>query len=199
MNYLYQKGNHDRVFVLLHGTGGHKEDLIDLAKYMDENAHIIALEGDVDEGGVKRFFKRKAPGVFNIQDLDQRRDKLFDFLDTLADKHALKRDEFVALGYSNGANMILSILYAYQNPFKAIFLHHPMLSYEDRTMCLQKGLKVFIGAGENDPICSKVMTKTVFKDLQTKEADVTIFWHQQFHQISRDEIEAARRFYLKKV
>lgn len=199
MEYQYYAGSNQSVFVLLHGTGGSHKDLLDLARYIDKDAHIIALIGDVDEGGMKRFFKRKAPGVFDIDDLNYRRDKLYEFLDTLAKKHALKRDKFVAIGYSNGANLILSMLYAYKNPFKAIFLHHPMQPYDDQKLLLQKNLKVFVGAGLNDPICDAAMTKAIFSDIQTYEADIEIFWHHQYHQISREEIEAAKRFYLKKV
>ncbi len=199
MEYLYKKGTSNKVLLLIHGTGGTKEDLLPIATYLDSKAHIIALEGDVDEGGMKRFFKRKAPGVFDVDDLDQRSDKLLLFLDEQANKHQLSRDEFIAIGYSNGANIILSTLYKSQNPFKAMFLHHPMLPYQDRKMNTQMNLKVFVGAGKNDPICPAEMTEQIIDEILLTKADVESFWHHQYHQITNEEIEAAKLFYESKL
>ncbi|WP_343089476.1 hypothetical protein, partial [Methanocalculus natronophilus] len=85
-------------FVLFHGTGGSKEDLIPLAKMIDEKANILSFEGDVDEGGMKRFFKRKAPGVFDEEDLVQRTHQLKSTLDDIIEVKNLDKHHLIGLG-----------------------------------------------------------------------------------------------------
>ncbi len=197
LDYKFEDNKSETTFVLFHGTGGSKEDLIPLAKMIDESANILSFEGDVDEGGMKRFFKRKAPGVFDEDDLIERTHQLKNTLEKIINAKNLNKNHLVGLGYSNGANILGSLLYHYESPFKQIFLHHPMMPYKNKTPLNQKGLKAFIGAGKNDPICPTEETFGVAKALRNQEVIVDIHWHESGHQLTQSELDAAKAYYVK--
>ncbi len=59
MEYIIKKGVEDApVFILLHGTGGTEESLLDVGKVLDEEATLIGIRGNILEGGYPRYFKR---------------------------------------------------------------------------------------------------------------------------------------------
>lgn len=195
MNYTFNENKGARTLLLFHGTGGSPSDLIPLAKQLDHTANIIAFEGDVNERGLKRFFKRRAPGVFDLDDLRTRSKNIKKIIDDVVDKHELDDSKLVAIGYSNGANLITSTLFSSQNLFEAVFLHHPMLPYEGEAMLKQEGLHAFISAGVNDPICPPNHTETIESLLKNASASPVVFWHEAGHTLTHEEVEAAKQFY----
>jgi len=197
MEYDFIAGKNARTLVLLHGTGGTKEDLVPLARYIDKEANILALQGDVEEEGMKRFFRRIKPGVFDEADVKTRSANLLEFLDETIQKHDLGDTKLIGLGYSNGANLLTALLYEKKHPFSALFLHHPMVPYKNGAPSEQDGLPIFIGAGKNDPICTSEQSMTLAKLLNHNGCDVDIHWHDNGHQLSQGELDAAKAFYHK--
>src|SRR5215510_12620970 len=61
--------------LLLHGTGGDEDDLVPLGRSLLPGAGLLSPRGKVMEGGAPRFFRRLAPGVFDLQDLALRTDE----------------------------------------------------------------------------------------------------------------------------
>ena len=59
------------LLLLLHGTGGDENDLLDLGRAVLPGAHLISPRGDVSENGAPRFFRRVALGVYDIADLER--------------------------------------------------------------------------------------------------------------------------------
>ena len=51
--------------LLLHGTGGNEDDLVPIGEMIDPAAAILSPRGKVSEGGMPRFFRRLAEGVFD--------------------------------------------------------------------------------------------------------------------------------------
>ncbi len=51
--------------LLLHGTGGDENDLLPLGKTVAPGAALLSPRGKVLEGGMPRFFRRLAEGVFD--------------------------------------------------------------------------------------------------------------------------------------
>jgi predicted esterase len=70
--------------LLLHGTGGDERDLLPLVPLLSPNAGALSPRGNVDEQGMPRFFRRLAPGVFDMEDLARRTDELRAFIDSAA-------------------------------------------------------------------------------------------------------------------
>lgn len=184
-----------RVLLLLHGTGGTEEDLLPLANLIDPNAAVLSVRGNVSENGMPRFFRRIREGVFDEEDLVNRTNELNQFLDEAASHYGFDRGEVVAVGYSNGANIAGSLLFHFQQSLKGAMLFHPMVPRRGINLPSQDGLPVFIGAGENDPICPAEETIDLKQLLESAGAKVTDHWERMGHRLTEEEVKAGARWY----
>ncbi|MBU5213795.1 alpha/beta hydrolase [Heyndrickxia oleronia] len=200
MKHFFQKGKDPSrpTLLLLHGTGGNESDLLPVAGRVDDQASVLSVRGNVLENGMPRFFRRLAEGVFDEEDLIFRTKELKDFLDDSAEKYQFKRNNVIAIGYSNGANIAASLLFHYQNALKGAILHHPMVPRKGIDLPNLSGKSVFIAAGTNDPICSPLESAELQSLLQNANADVELHWENRGHQLTIDEVEAAAQWYKQK-
>ncbi|MFB1097365.1 alpha/beta hydrolase [Terribacillus sp. JSM ZJ617] len=198
MKHFYHKGKDSTkpTFLLLHGTGGNELDLLPLAGRIDGDASVLSVRGNVLENGMPRFFRRLAEGIFDVEDLVYRTEELNKFLDEAAAEYDFDRDNVIAIGYSNGANIAASLLFHYQNSLKGAILHHPMVPRRGIELPDLTGKKVFITAGTNDPICPPAESTELVKLLEEAHADVQLHWENNGHQLTNTEVEAAREWYV---
>ncbi|MGF7031009.1 phospholipase/carboxylesterase [Paenibacillus mucilaginosus] len=183
------------VLVLFHGTGGTERDLIPLARLISPESAILSLRGNVLENGMPRFFRRLAEGVFDEADLVFRTKEVQDFLDHAAEEYGLPRTRFVAVGYSNGANLAGSLLFHFRGSFSGAILHHPMVPLRGTTLPDLSGVPVFIGAGRNDPISPARETEELQSLLAGAGADVSVHWTYYGHGLSDGEAAAAKDWF----
>ncbi|OIK17198.1 carboxylesterase [Bacillus sp. MUM 116] len=197
MKHIFNKGQDPKkpTFLLLHGTGGNELDLLPLAGRIDEEASVLSVRGNVLENGMPRFFRRLAEGVFDIEDLIFRTKELNEFLDEAAEKYGFDRNNIIAIGYSNGANIAASLLFHYQNAIKGAILHHPMVPRKGIDLPDLSGKNVFIAAGTNDPICSPMESAELESLLKNVNAKVELHWENRGHQLTMEEVEAAAKWY----
>lgn len=165
--------------LLLHGTGGTEHDLIPLASRIDPEANVLSVRGNVLENGMPRFFRRLSEGVF----------------DEAAEKYSFDRQNIVAIGYSNGANIAGSLLFHYSDALAGAILHHPMVPRRGVKLPDLTGKNVFIGAGTNDPICSPEESEELKSLLENAGANVELFWDNMGHQLTMREVEAASAWF----
>ncbi|MBU9720105.1 MULTISPECIES: alpha/beta hydrolase [Bacillaceae] len=191
------KGNSKQTLLLLHGTGGDENDLLPIGNMIDQDAAVLSVRGNVDENGMNRFFRRLGEGVFDEEDLIFRTKELGEFIDEAAAEYQFDRENVIAVGYSNGANIAGSLLYHYENSLKGAVLLHPMVPRRGIELPNMQGLPVFIGAGKNDPICPAEETIDLEKDLSGAGAKVEVYWSNHGHQLTREEIEHATDWYNK--
>ncbi|NRD76988.1 alpha/beta hydrolase [Bacillus sp. BRMEA1] len=197
MKHLFNKGQDPTkpTFLLLHGTGGNELDLLPVAGRIDDEANVLSVRGNVLENGMPRFFRRLAEGIFDEEDLIFRTKELNQFLDVAAEKYGFDRDNIIAIGYSNGANMAASLLFHYQHALKGAILHHPMVPRKGMDLPDLSGKSVFIAAGTNDPICSPLESAELQSLLETANAKVELHWENHGHQLTIEEVEAAAEWY----
>lgn len=197
MKHIYRKGNGEtnRTLLLLHGTGGNENDLLPLANHIDPNANVLSVRGNVLENGMPRFFRRLAEGVFDEEDLIFRTKELNEFLDEAAEKYEFDRNNIIAVGYSNGANIAASLLFHYENALKGAILHHPMVPRRGIELPNLTGTDVFIAAGTNDPICPAKESEDLYSLLENAGANVKLHWEDYGHQLTMNEVIAARSWY----
>lgn len=200
MEHIFIKGEDSTrpTLLLLHGTGGNENDLVGLGKEIDGAANILSVRGSVLENGMPRFFKRLAEGVFDLEDLQLRTEELKKFIDESAEKYEFDRDNVVAIGYSNGANIAGNLLFEYENVLKGAILHHPMVPRRGVEIPALPGAPVFIGAGKNDFMCPAAESEELRDLLQNVGAEVELFWHSYGHQLTQDEVQAAKEWYKTK-
>jgi phospholipase/carboxylesterase len=193
MKHLFKKGIDEKkpVLLLLHGTGGNEEDLLALADMISPDSSVLSVRGNVSENGMPRFFRRLAEGVFDEEDLIFRTKELNDFIDESARRYEFDRNNVVAVGYSNGANIAGSLIFHYDHSLKGAILHHPMVPRRGIELPALDSLPVFIGAGKNDPICPPEETEELAKLLTESGAKVVVKWENMGHQLSREEVEKA--------
>ncbi|WP_301173519.1 alpha/beta hydrolase [Brevibacillus nitrificans] len=197
MKHVFKQGtNLDApTLLLLHGTGGDENDLLPLGQRIAPEASVLSVRGNVLENGMPRFFRRLAEGVFDEEDLIFRTKELNDFLDQAALEYQFDRDNLVAVGYSNGANIAGSLLFHYADALKGAILYHPMVPRRGIPLPDLTGIPIFIGAGTNDPICSPQETEELFHLLKGAGAPVALQWANYGHQLTAAEVNASAEWF----
>src|SRR4051812_32220369 len=97
-----------RPLLLLHGTGGNEDDLLPLGRMISPGAPLLSPRGKVMEHGMPRFFRRRAEGVFDEDDVRAGAQDLADFIESARKEYGIPAP--VALGYSNGANIAAGVM-----------------------------------------------------------------------------------------
>ncbi|SFF41531.1 phospholipase/carboxylesterase [Paenibacillus algorifonticola] len=199
MKHIYQQGTNAAapVLVLLHGTGGTERDLLPLAGRIDPTASVLSIRGNVLENGLSRYFRRLAEGVFDEEDLVFRTKELHDFLDQAAVDYGFDRENLVAIGYSNGANIAGSLMFHYKDAFRGAILHHPMVPLRSVELPDMTGISCFIGAGRNDQMCPPQETEELQAMLSGAGAAVSVHWENYGHQLTGSEVDAAAAWYAE--
>jgi predicted esterase len=185
-------GTSNRTLLLLHGTGGNERDLIALGRELDPNAALLSPRGKVLENGMPRFFRRLAEGVFDLEDLKYRTNELADFVAAAAQHYGFASDQLVAVGYSNGANIAASMLLLRPEVLPTAILFRAMVPLRPDKEPNLSSVRVWIGAGTNDPIIPISETNALAALLRNARADVTIRYLQAGHELTMADVEAAR-------
>src|SRR5438105_13351785 len=189
-------GSSERTLLLLHGTGGNERDLIPLGRELDPNAALLSPRGKVLENGMPRFFRRLAEGVFDLEDLKYRTHELADFVTAAAQHYGFASDNVVAVGYSNGANIAASMLLLLPEILSATILFRAMVPLVPETQPNLSAVRVWIGAGTYDPIIPASETKRLAELLRGAGADVTIRLFEGGHELTHDDVKAAREWLM---
>ncbi len=175
-------------FFLFHGTGGDEHQFTDLAAELKPGARRIGVRGDVSEGGALRYFRRVGEGRYDMADLARATRKLAGFV--AGQRGAASQS--LGLGYSNGANILASVLFEAPEQFDAAVLMHPLIPFTPPPQPGLKGRRVLITAGRRDPIAPVHSAELLATYLREQGADTTVFWHEGGHEIRREELLAVR-------
>ncbi len=175
---------------VFHGTGGDENQLVELGRDLVPDATIVAPRGEVSEFGAARFFRRTGEGVYDMDDLARGTGKMVDFV--AAHVASVKPSRVLGLGYSNGANILASAMFAKPAQFDTAVLMHPLIPFEPKVDGSLAGRQVLITAGRRDPICPPGLTSSLEASLLANGADVSIVWHDGGHELRPSEIDAAR-------
>jgi predicted esterase len=184
-------GNSSRTLLLLHGTGGNERDLLPLGRELDPDASLLSPRGKILENGMPRFFRRLAEGVFDLEDLKTRTNELANFVAAAVRHYKLAADHVVGVGYSNGANIAASMLLLRPEIMHAAILFRAMVPLIPDKMPDLSSVRIWIGAGDQDPIIPVSETKRLAELLRSAGADVTIRFAEAAHGLTNDDVEAA--------
>ncbi|MDX8355042.1 alpha/beta hydrolase [Cognatiyoonia sp. IB215182] len=180
------------LFLTFHGTGGTEDQFHGFAQQLRPSAHITSPRGDVSEHGALRFFKRTGEGVYDMADLAVRTEAMAAFI--AAEQAAVGASRTMALGYSNGANILAAVALEHPDLVDDMVLLHPLIPWKPTRQPGLAGRRILITAGERDPICPAPMTTAFAEYLQGQGAEVTLHWHPGGHEIAQSEIDAVAGF-----
>jgi phospholipase/carboxylesterase len=136
--------------LLLHGTGGDENDLLPFGRAIAPGAALLSPRGKVLEGGMPRFFRRLAEGIFDETDVRRRADELADFVEEARATYGLAAP--VAVGFSNGANIAAAVLQLRPESLAGAALLRAMVPLSDPPAADLAGKPVLILSGAADPI-----------------------------------------------
>ena len=195
MKYIFLKRNESALtYLLLHGTGGNERDLIPILDMIDPSANVFGVLGEVSEHGMARYFKRLSEGVFDEEDLDFRTDRLHEFVLSKCQEYGVDLRKLVTLGYSNGANMAQSLILRHPHSFYTVVMLHPMnvkknVAFEDLSH-----MKIFISAGQFDPICPIEETDVLEHRLKAAKAQLEVSVLNTDHRITYEEVMNVKKW-----
>ncbi|HEY5087709.1 MAG TPA: alpha/beta hydrolase [Gemmatimonadaceae bacterium] len=178
--------------LLLHGTGGDGDSLLQLGYTVAPGATLLSPTGRVREGDARRFFRRIAEGVFDQEDLALRTHELGEFIRDAAGAYQLDRHRIVAIGYSNGANIAASLMLRQADALAGAVLFRPMVPFVPEPGELLSGIPILICAGEQDSFLPAGETERLAKIFRSTDADVTVYLAQAGHDLVMGDVVAAR-------
>jgi phospholipase/carboxylesterase len=181
----------NRTLLLLHGTGGNEHDLIPLGRELDPDASLLSPRGKILENGMPRFFRRLAEGVFDLEDLKIRTNELANFVAAAVRHYDLVANRVIGVGYSNGANIAASMLLLRPEIMCAAILFRAMVPLIPDKLPDLSSVRVWIGAGDQDPIIPTSESQRLAELLRHAGADVTIRFFNAGHGLTNIEIDTA--------
>jgi len=190
-NYATLPGEGALVFAF-HGTGGDERQLLPLARDIWPDAEIVAPRGDVSENGARRFFRRQAEGVYDFADLARRTEAMAGFVEAHKARAAGRR--VVGFGYSNGANILASVVFAAPGLFDDVALMHPLIPWRPADDPRLAATRLLVTAGRRDSVCPPDETLALAEFWRRQGAELTLEWHDGGHELRDSEVEALRRW-----
>lgn len=190
---LFVPGSGSHLLVL-HGTGGDEHSLVDVARFIAPNSPLISVRGRSLDEGAPRFFRRIREGVFDQADLAEKTTELATFLAAAASEHDWKQP-VDAFGYSNGANMAVSLLFRHPELMGDLILLRPMVPFEPAPGLDLTGHRVLISAGSNDPIVEAGEPERLRELMVARGALADLRFQETGHSINRTELEQVRAWY----
>lgn len=178
--------------VLLHGTGGDENDLLELGEQVAPDCHRLSPRGKILENGMARFFRRFGDGVFDEMDVQRRTYELADFVRTASRNYGFSADTLTALGYSNGANIAASLLLLRPGLLRRAVLLRAMVPLIPKHLPDLTGVHVYLSSGLTDTILPIESARRLAKMLRDAGADVTHRELDTGHQLTSKELEDVR-------
>ncbi len=180
--------------LLLHGTGGDENALSGLGRMLLPGAGQLSPRGNVLENGMPRFFRRFAEGVLDVDDLRKRSGELAEFIHQASELYSFDEQQVIAAGFSNGANIAVSLLFLRPTILRAAILLHPMVPFVPDPLPDLRGKPIFIGAGRADPLIPSEQTEQLAEMFKQAGANVELFWQNGGHSVSLEEVKAAKEW-----
>lgn len=198
-NYIFKPGDKDLTPVLvLHSTGGDEKQLIPLAEDLFPNHPLLSIRGRVSEQGINRYFKLKGPGFtkekFDLESLNQESQWLAAEVVRLGEEYELDLSKLAVIGYSNGANVALYMQLKGLIQFDRVLAFHAMQLTDVATPVIADESKIFLTHADNDPIVTRANLEELSSDLQKTECELEVFKASFGHQLSNEELVAAKKW-----
>lgn len=194
--HVWLPGTGTPPLLLLHATGGNEEQLLPLRDELAPSSPVLSPRGTVLENGMPRFFRRIREGVFDEDDLRARADELAEFLTWAEEKYGVPAGSWLAVGFSNGANMTAAMLLRHPESLAGAVLLAAMVPFadpgpEDDALA---GKRVLIVNGDRDPMATADQTQTLAANLRRRSAEVAVRGFEGGHTIDPRQLPGIKEW-----
>ena len=172
--------------LLLHGTGGDENQLLDLGRTLSASAPLLSPRGRVVEHGMARFFRRLAAGLFDEEDLRTRAAELAGWVRETSPVPP------IAIGCSSGANIAGAVLLLHPGTLRGAVLFRPTVPLVPDNPPDLHGTDVLLVPAEDDPMSPPPLVTRLASLLRRAGASVTVSWQEGGHGLTPEDITAAR-------
>jgi phospholipase/carboxylesterase len=187
--HVWLPGTGGPPLLLLHGTGADEHTLLHLRDELAPEAPALSVRGAVLEDGMPRFFRRLREGVFDEDDLTRRADELADFLRAAETEYGVAPASWMAVGFSNGANIASALMFRRPEALAGAVLLAAMVPYRDGPPVTDlTGKRVLLANGRHDTMATAEQTSMLLSQLRSVGADVTVLPHGGGHEINADQL-----------
>jgi phospholipase/carboxylesterase len=188
--HRYEPGSGPATLLLLHGTGGDEHQLIDLGRQLAPGAALLSPRGQVLEGGVAaRFFARRGMGDLDLDDLRRRGDALAQWVGDASAHYGRDPGRVIAVGYSNGANIAVELLFRHGGVLRGAALLRPMLPYRPEAPLSLAGTDVLIASGDADPYSAPQQVEELAEVLAAGGAEVQVSRQPVGHELTQADLD----------
>ncbi|MGV8937393.1 MAG: alpha/beta hydrolase [Allorhizobium sp.] len=175
-----------------HGTGADEQQFSRLVDRIVPGAGHVSPRGDVSEDGALQFFRRTKEGVYDMDDLARRTEKMAGFI--ASQRAAYPGIAVYGLGYADGANILAAVVVKHAALFDRIALLHPLIPWRPYDNPQLSGKPVLITAGQHDPICPLPLTERLIDYFAHQGSQVETGIHDGGHEIRQSEITLLQSF-----
>lgn len=193
MKHLFINKNSKVTLVLFHGTGGSKEEMVSIGELIDSTANILSLDGNINEHGSKRFFKRFSLGVYDLKNLDEETLYLFNTFAELILKYQLNKENMVLIGYSNGANFIQNYIRKFPKEFNYFIFFHSSL-IENKPFPILENKHLFLANANNDPMTSLEDVEVLYSLFKHSKINIHRVLDYSAHNLTYEVIDEAKKW-----
>jgi predicted esterase len=189
--HRFEPGSGGATLLLLHGTGGDEHQLIDLGRQLAPDAALLSPRGQVLEDGVAaRFFARRSAGDLDLDDLRRRGEGLATWVGEACAQYGRDPARVIALGYSNGANIAVELLFRHPRVLRGAALLRPMLIYRPDEPVTLSETDVLIAAGDADPYSPPQQVEELAEVLAAGGAEVELVRQATGHGLVQGDLDA---------
>lgn len=143
-------GNSRECLFLLHGSGVDETTLVPLARRIAPGAVLVAARGRIPQEDGFRWFERISPTRFEQKSILAETAGFAAFASEAAKRHGFDLTRATFLGYSNGANLVSSLMLLHPGIVRRAALLRPMPVLDDAPATDLAGTRALIIAGAAD-------------------------------------------------
>ncbi len=192
--HIFKQGDAaKRPLLLLHGTGGNEHSLLEIAAAaVSPDRSIISPRGWVNENGNLRFFRRFSEGLLDEDDVRFRSNELSEFVSGSMAAYNLTAP--IALGYSNGANIALAMLFMQPDILSGAVLLRSMAPFKVMPSVNLNQKPILLLNGSQDQIIPQAASNQLVSTLQFSNANLTHEILSTGHGLTQTDITLTTRF-----
>jgi len=140
----------DETLVLLHGSGVDETTLVPLAKEIAPRATLVAVRGRIPQDDGLRWFTRITPTRFEQHSIRTEADAFATFIVEAMRANDLDLGRTTFLGYSNGANLVSSVMLLHPGLIERAVLLRAMPVLDDVPTTDLSKAQLLVIAGDAD-------------------------------------------------